>query len=244
MSVRVRELAQPDQRLAQDRALLADAVHDLLTPLTIIRGHLELLGRHGGDRDAVAETCEIALEELRRVEVLAECLLAVGATHAAPRRTLHVRALVEDAARRWHGIADRDVLSRVATDRAIDCDERSLGGVIDAIVENAQKYSRRGEPIVIAATDAGDSVEVAVSDRGCGIPSEIVPRVFDRAFRTHATAARGSGLGLALAREVVAAHGGTIDISSVVGGGTTVTVRLPAVVTRARSAKRRKRVAP
>ena len=105
--------------------------------------------------------------------------------------------------------------------------------MLENLLSNAVKYSPGGTPVVvragIAPDAAGAAAVLSVSDRGLGIPAEDLPYVFDR-FRRGANVVRrirGSGVGLASARHIVAAHGGTISVASVEGQGSTFTLRLP-----------------
>jgi signal transduction histidine kinase len=105
-----------------------------------------------------------------------------------------------------------------------------LGQLLDNLIENACKYSEPGTPIVVHACREPGTVALTVEDRGCGIPPEDLPRVFEPFYRAE-TARRlghtGVGLGLAVARRIAATHGGTITAENVAGGGCRFVVRLP-----------------
>ncbi|HEY7526897.1 MAG TPA: sensor histidine kinase, partial [Candidatus Limnocylindria bacterium] len=95
---------------------------------------------------------------------------------------------------------------------------------------NALKFTPRGGEVIVELTDAADAATLRVHDSGPGIPEAELPRVFDRFFRgTNVGDARasGSGLGLAIARSIVEMHGGSIEVASVVGSGSTFTITLP-----------------
>ena len=109
-------------------------------------------------------------------------------------------------------------------------DKEKIEQVLINIVSNSIKYTNNGGRIHIEANNAGEIVEIAVTDNGVGIPEEDLPRIFERFYRvdkSRSTGAGGTGLGLAIAKEIVDAHGGNVDISSKVGVGTRITITLP-----------------
>jgi signal transduction histidine kinase len=116
---------------------------------------------------------------------------------------------------------------------AIDADPVLFRRLIDNLLENAHKYTpERSSPIELSVQRDGDRVVFVIEDRGIGISAEDLPRVFTPFFRGDRSRSRetgGVGLGLTLAKRIVEAHQGTIDVASKVGAGTTVRVRVPAV---------------
>ena len=122
---------------------------------------------------------------------------------------------------------------------ALRGDAARLGQLLDNLVSNAVKFTPRGGRVVVALGASGDDVVVAVSDTGIGVPAAEQRRLFDRFFRASSAQERaieGTGLGLTIARAIVAAHGGSIDFTSVEGEGTTVRVHLPLAGPRAADA--------
>ncbi len=144
-------------------------------------------------------------------------------------------ALVERAAARWKGLhAERPLDVQIAPavrDAWISGDPSLLRRVIDNLLDNAHKYSPAGAPIRVSAElRGGDRVAVAVADHGIGIPPEDLERVFTPFFRSDRSRSRatgGVGLGLALAKRIVGAHGGEITVRSPPGDGTTVSFLVP-----------------
>jgi two-component system phosphate regulon sensor histidine kinase PhoR len=115
----------------------------------------------------------------------------------------------------------------------VEADGTHLERALTSIVDNAVKFTDRGGQVTVAVTasPADDEALIVVSDTGIGIPADDIPRLFTRFFRAsnvQKAAIPGVGLGLSIAQQVVQAHGGTIGVESAVGGGTTMTVRLPA----------------
>ena len=221
-----------DRSRADRQALLADVTHELRTPLAVVAGSVEAMldGVHPRD-DAhlapiLAETAVMSrlLDDLRTLS-----LAEVGAL-PLHREETDVRLLLEDVAA-GHRAAAREagIALEVSPGPAVvlDVDPVRIREVVANLVVNAIRHTPEGGSVRLAAARAGAWVEVTVSDTGEGIPAADLERVFDR-FERRADAG-GSGLGLTIARDLVAAHGGTIAAESdgVAGHGTTFRVRLP-----------------
>ncbi len=231
--------------LQTERELLANVSHELRTPLARIRVALDL-ANEADPRDVVASIGEIAqdLAELERIvdDVLASARLALDASSPTSRpaamlvraERLDTHALLEKSAGRFQSAhPDRPLLVRLAKDLPeVMADAVLLRRVIDNLLDNAHKYTEEpAGPIVLEARRDGDEVVIEVQDHGIGIDEADLERLFEpffRADRSRTRATGGLGLGLALARRVVDAHGGTIGFTSEVGEGTVVRVRLPA----------------
>jgi signal transduction histidine kinase len=233
MAVRVTEL------LRAEKELLANVSHELRTPLARIRVALDLAAE--GDatvaREALAEITG-DLEELERLisDVLAAARLDLGDGTSAgmvPLRRERVEAaeLIAQAAGRFRS-AHPDRRLVVETDPVLptlDADPVLLRRVIDNLLENARKYSDAADAVELHATSSSE-LSIEVVDRGIGIAAADLPLLFRPFFRVDKSRTRatgGLGLGLALAKRIVDAHGGTITIESVVDEGTRVRVRLP-----------------
>jgi len=229
------ELAVERQRLLdREHAFISDASHELLTPLTIARGHLELLGREADPpAEAVGETCTIVLAELGRMERLVDRLLLVErALSPEFLRLAPVPAaeFVVSIFRRWPATADRRwVLETVARGNLpVDADQLTLA--LDGVLENAVTHTRDGDTIAVGSERRDGQLVIRIRDTGKGIAPDVLPHVFDRFFRGDRGRSRGTGgagLGLSVTRAVVTAHGGQIRADSAPGAGTTFEVSLP-----------------
>jgi PAS domain S-box-containing protein len=236
--------AQNQQRIVLDQLkseLLANVSHELRTPLVSIKGYNELLqrGALGPLTPRQARALEIAGANSERLIELIETLLDF-ARREEGRLQLHtarvdLRQVAADAmAQLRERIASRNLALRVDLgERPLEVvgDRARLTQVFRALIANAEKFSESpgGQIQVTAATD-GASAVVAVADHGIGIPREAYAKIFDRFYQVDASPTRrfgGAGLGLALAKEIVTLHDGEITVDSVVGGGSTFTVRLP-----------------
>jgi signal transduction histidine kinase len=189
---------------------LHDVSHELRTPVTIARGHLELLELHGHS----APELSVALDELARIErIIARLLLLAKA--GQPRflavSQVDVETFVEDVFVRWSEVAPRRwVLGAVSPGRVL-ADEEALRAALDALLENAVKYTEPHEPIELSAQGLGGELVIEVADGGCGIPPEALDRVFDRFARADDARTRtngGVGLGLSIVAAVASSHGG------------------------------------
>jgi signal transduction histidine kinase len=226
--------ADRERDLERKSVFLSDASHELLTPITIGRGHLELLRRdRQPDPAEVDETCAVVLGELGRMERVINRLLLLESTDAAgPRALERVEAadLVTQTFQRWRGTAERDWVLGAAPPGSVAVDLDQLTLALDALVENAVQHTRSGQTIEIAAAADGGTLRIRVRDGGDGIPEAAQGRVFDRFYRVDGSRNRrhgGVGLGLAIVKAIAEAHGGGVLVRSVPGEGSTFELRLP-----------------
>jgi two-component system, OmpR family, sensor kinase len=242
--VRRRQQAQAvAEALAADRerdverksAFLSDASHELLTPITIGRGHLELLSRNPRpEPEELAETTGIVLGELGRMERVINRLLllesAGGAAAPGSRERVDAAALLTRTFQRWRSTADRDWRLGDLPPGTISVDADQLTLALDALIENAVQHTEEGGMIVIGAVAERGALRIRIGDSGDGIPEEARRRVFDRFYRVdggHSRRHGGVGLGLAIVRAIAEAHGGTVSVHSRPGAGSMFEVRLP-----------------
>jgi signal transduction histidine kinase len=227
--------------LDAQRRFVADASHELRTPMTAIRTNLEFLARvpRAREEDRSAALHDV-LAEMRRMEGLVGDLLALArleATAAGPvRRAVRLDHLLADIHRDATRLAPSDVEVLLEPARLpnvwVAGDRDDLRRAVWNLVENALKYTPAGKVELRLAVGDG-SAELEVSDSGIGIAEADQRHVFDRFWRSQRTrGTEGSGLGLAITKWVAQAHGGTVLVESVVGQGSTFTLRLPATAAR------------
>ena len=215
--------------------LISVVSHDLRTPLTSIMGYLELVAE-ADDPETARAFLEVVKRNTGRLHRLVEDLLFVSRVQSG-REALDLEPvcmgeLVSDtvaAALPVADAADVELESTVETDDVVVADPHRLAEVLETLLSNAVKFTPPGGRVsVYAGHDAGGQLLVRVADTGVGIAAEDCTHLFDRFFRAHgAEGIPGAGLGLSIVKAIVDAHGGTVDVQSVVGAGTTFSVHLP-----------------
>jgi len=214
--------------LSQQERFLHDASHELRTPVTIARGHLELLALDGTRPPEV----EIALDELARIERIVErqlLLAKVGWDGLLGVQEIDLELFLEDVFVRWSDVAPRVWRLGAVAGGTLLADEESLRIALDALLENAVKYTEPTDAIDVTATRVAGGVEISVVDEGVGIPAYALGRIFERFSRADAARTRdggGAGLGLAIVDAVAKAHGGECLVESS-GSGARFLLRLP-----------------
>jgi signal transduction histidine kinase len=219
----------------QRRNLLADVAHELRTPLSVIQGNAEAMldGLYPMDRAHL----EPLLEEMRVMARLLDDLQTLSTAEAGAlrlhREHVEPAALLEDAAAAFRPSAQAAGVSlelRVAPGLpGLEVDAVRISEVLANLLSNAVRHTPAGGSIVISAApeQGGGAVAFAVADAGTGIPAELLPHIFDRFVK--APHSRGAGLGLAIAKSLVEAHGGEISAESRPGQGTTLRFTLPRI---------------
>ncbi|HEU5471642.1 MAG TPA: HAMP domain-containing sensor histidine kinase [Actinophytocola sp.] len=228
--------AAADERL---RRFVADASHELRTPLTSIRGYADLFHYAAANEPAERDAHLARIRaETARMSVLVDDLLLLARLDSAdeePPLRLSGTDLAElagqaaEAFRAGHPNHPL-IVELPGQPLPLWADPVRLRQVVDNLLANAAAHTPAGTEVTLTARDAGAHVELAVADAGPGIPAEHRERIFDRFYRvddSRTRGAAGSGLGLAVVRLLVAAHGGTIGVDSA-PGRTVFTVRLPA----------------
>jgi K+-sensing histidine kinase KdpD len=221
-------------------ALLASLSHDLRTPLTAMMIAANNLAAASIPDESRKEQAEIVLAELSRLSRRLENLVQMARIEinaiAAEPEWVHPAEIVEAAVKQVeHALKDRPLAVDVAPDRAlVQLDPRLTSAAVANLLENAALYSPDGSAISIQVTAANDEVRIEVRDRGVGIPSEDLERVFDRFYRGRNSDRHkfGTGMGLAITRGLVAAQRGRVTAEHGSGGGSVFRITLPA---RARS---------
>lgn len=223
--------ARLDATEARRRSFLADVTHELRTPLSVIRGQAEGIadGLYPGDAAHLAPI----LGATRSLEALVEDLRTLSLTESASlslaRESVDLAVLVNQTLESFRpraeaaGVALREQI--VEEVPAVDADPARLGSVLGNLLSNAIRHTPAGGTVTVSAREAGEMVEIEVTDTGTGIPPDLLPNVFGRFVR--GPGSEGSGLGLAIARDLVVAHGGSIIVESPPGRGTTFRFTLP-----------------
>jgi signal transduction histidine kinase len=220
-----------DELDSRRRDLLADVTHELRTPLTVVQGNLEgmLDGVYPADEANLRSLLEETKLLSRLVEELRTLALAESGALQLRKDPVDLSLLVSETTAAFQAQADAaGIVLKVAT--ASDLPPLPLDGgrirqVLSNLLANALRYTPEGGRVTVSCQQSGESVLLEVQDSGPGIPAEELPYIFDRFHQS--TDEGGMGLGLAIARHLVEAHGGRIHAESQPGQGTTMRVELP-----------------
>ena len=225
----LRDLTETERVEKTRRDFIANVSHELRTPLTSIQGYTETLLDTSTENGHVREFLEIIRKNAARMSRLTEDLLTLARVESGEQRFVLESAapmeLLDDALEsfremaRAHGI-ELDVEAVTAT--RVDADREAIHQVFSNLIENALKYGGSGGRVAFGARDTEKGVEFYVRDFGPGIPSEHLPRLFERFYRVDKARSResgGTGLGLAIAKHIVFAHGGAIRAESELNHG-------------------------
>jgi signal transduction histidine kinase len=225
-------LAASEHRLLMgQREFVRDASHELRTPITVARGHAELI-RDAGIGGLISEDAEVILDELGHLSRLSERLLVLTtADHPGflSPAAVSIETLLEGLMRRWVPAADRDWQTQIEAHGTVRVDRQRLETALDGLLENAVNATSPGDMIRIAGRADGAHLLIEIVDRGRGIRREDLPRIFERFSRVEADRGRkngGTGLGLSITKAIVEAHGGSIAVESEEGTGATFRIRL------------------
>lgn len=232
-------LTHLDAAFSQIRRFSADASHELQTPLTILKGELEVVLRSARSPEEYRATIESALEEVDRIAHLVEGLLLLARAEAGvlrmDRQEVDLAQVLEEVYLRLKPLADShriELLFGAIEPLHVQGDRECLQRMIYNLVDNAIKYTGAEGRVTISLQQDSGSASILVSDTGSGIPIEEQKHIFQAFYRTSeagAQAERGTGLGLSIAQSITCAHGGTIQVESAPGRGSLFRASIPIV---------------
>ncbi|MCL2500256.1 MAG: HAMP domain-containing histidine kinase [Defluviitaleaceae bacterium] len=217
--------------IERQKRFISDASHELATPITIINGHADMLLRWGAENPQTLENGLTTIKrEALRMNDLVDSLLILARSDSgkqvyAFKETDMVELLEESIAEARLIAPDFTFEANITPDLSAVIDNVAVKRVMRILFSNAVKYSEDNKRITVTAHASHGMIHVTVRDKGIGIPAEHLPRIFERFYRADASRTLktgSSGLGLAIAREIITAHGGEIRVQSVVGEGTEV----------------------
>ncbi|MGH8984314.1 MAG: sensor histidine kinase [Acidimicrobiia bacterium] len=218
-----------DAAFATQRAFVDDAAHELRTPITIISGHLELMG---DDPEERCQTLELVTDELGRMSRMVDDLVLLAKAERPgflERQPVDVAAFTRDLHDKIRTLAQREWRLDHAAAVTLMADRQRLTQALTNLAENATQHTEDGDLIAVGSESTRDEVRIWVRDAGAGIDPADQQRIFERFSRAANGRRRsdGAGLGLAIVRAIAAAHGGRVELHSSVGAGATFTLVVP-----------------
>ena len=233
----LRDLTETERVEKTRRDFIANVSHELRTPLTSIQGYTETLLDGTAENGHVREFLEIIRKNATRMSRLTEDLLTLARVESGeqrfdPQPTLPAQ-LLSDAEESFRELArsqSMELAIEATADTPVDADREAIHQVFSNLIENAMKYGASGRKVLLGARAVESGVQFYVRDFGPGIPSEHLPRLFERFYRVDKARSRefgGTGLGLAIAKHIVLAHSGIIEAESELNHGSTFLFTLP-----------------
>jgi signal transduction histidine kinase len=220
----------------RQRTFVADASHELKTPLTLIKINAEMVAREPTS-PRNRKVIEDQLSEIDRMNNLVSDLLVLARLDAdkleVSRETFDLAKILAETADRFIlRAAEKEILLdiEVPGELAALGDLRRTGQILAALLDNAVRFTPAGGRVTVVGSSDDGRVQATVTDTGPGIPSEHLPRVFERFYRPDAARERssgGTGLGLAIAHDLAAIQGGALVVSNAKNGGASFTLSLP-----------------
>jgi len=220
---------------------VANASHELRTPLAAILGFIETLqdANAGGEPETRKRFLSILEKEARRMQQLVDDLMSLSRIeadkHRLPSTHIEMPALVDEVLRLCRqnlGKRGADIIAEIADDiPPVQGDRTQITQVLHNLLSNSAKYGKPATPIIVRLSAAPSSmVRLEVSDEGEGIAADHIPRLTERFYRVDSGRSRamgGTGLGLAIVKHIIERHRGRLDIASILGKGTSISVLLP-----------------
>lgn len=223
-------LDRVERALAAQRDFVSDAGHELRTPITIVRGHLELLTDDPADRE---QTVALVLDELDRMARLVQDLLLLSKSERGDfldLRPVDLQELLPAVFAKATALADREWVYDGDVPAVVQADPQRLTQALAQLAQNAVQHTQTGDVVAVGGSLDAGAVRLWVRDEGEGVADVDRERVFQRFARATAQARRsdGHGLGLAIVSAIVEGHGGRVELETEVGHGSTFTIVLPA----------------
>ena len=228
-------LGRIEEAFARQRQFLSDASHELRTPTSIIKSYCDVtLSRDRAAKDYRDALTKVG-DSVNRMCDLINRILVISRHDTKTMQIRPVRVnltlIIKDVIKLLETTAANKETTINFTDKSVivSCDREAITEVLTNLTENAIKYNKQGGTIDIAIGEDGDWAITTIKDTGIGIPSEEIPKIFDRFYRIDTSRGQttGSGLGLSIVKAIVDAHNGKIEVDSAVGKGSTFRVYLP-----------------
>lgn len=225
------------QSFEQQNNFVADASHELRTPISVVRGYIDLIDRWGKNDPAVLEEAIDAIKnETKDMGDMVERLLFLARSDIGKliitKEQFNLFELIEELILEYRLIYPERVLRpEIPKDARIFANRKMIKQVMRAVIDNSIKYSPGNSEIrIFSASKRDNEVSISVQDFGIGIPQDKLKGIFERFYRVDSSRERktgGAGLGLSIVETIVAAHGGRVEVESETGKGTLLTIIIP-----------------
>ena len=212
---------------AAQRQFLDDAGHELRTPITIVRGHLELMGDDPAERE---ETMALVMDELDRMARIVNDVMVLARSERPDflnYEAVDVAALTQEVAAKAQALAPRRWSVERAGRGVIVADRQRLTQALVQLAQNAVQHTGEGDAIILASSVADGRARFTVRDTGPGVPVQERERVFERFARGSGERREGAGLGLTIVRAIAEGHGGRVELAQHPDGGAVFTIDMP-----------------
>jgi two-component system OmpR family sensor kinase len=218
-----------EETFATQRRFLDDAGHELRTPITVIRGNLELMGDDPEDR---RQTIVLVTDELDRMARIVDDLLDLAKAEQPEflqLQPLDLADLTHELVAKGDSLSDRPWIAEEVAEVALVADRQRITQAIMNLMRNALEHTPDGTPVSLGSRVVGDTARIWVKDTGPGIPAKDRERLFERfsSGSGERRSGRGAGLGLAIVKSIADAHGGRVELESAEGLGSTFSLVLP-----------------
>jgi two-component system OmpR family sensor kinase len=220
-------LERLERAFSAQRAFVDDAGHELRTPITIVRGQLELLS---DDPEQRRRAIELATGELDRMSRMVNDLLLLAKAQQPDLLEfdlVDVEMLTREVAEKGATLGDRHWQVDAVADGGIVGDRQRLAQALIELMKNAVDHTEKEDKVGLGSEISDGRARFWVRDTGAGIPPEMLEHIFERFSRAGPRRTEGAGLGLSIARAIAEAHGGRLEVESEVGRGTTFTMEVP-----------------
>jgi heavy metal sensor kinase len=234
-------LGRLDDSFRQTRQFSADAAHELQTPLTILKGEIEVALRSPRSPEEYRGVLHSSLEEIDRISSLVEGLLLLARSDRGVLRLdlkhLNLQELLEEVGEQMRPLAENQAVCLdygLVEPASIQGDREHFKRLLVNLIDNAIKYTPAGGRVTLSLRCDGKRAQVGISDTGMGLTEDEQEQIFHRFYRAAEARSQrggGAGLGLSIAQSIAEAHGGRIEVESTPGQGSTFTVSLPAECT-------------